>query len=114
MKRANTTLIFLGSCLAFTEATLGTVAALTDVNPTLVVAFALIALAMVLAALVIMYFRDPAFLTLSGEQAYDLRRLEILNRTLPDLTRELFEDDISSMISSERMDSGRDTAVGRR
>ena len=68
MKRANTTLIFLGSCLVFAEAALGTIAALTDVSPTLVAVFALLALGMVLAALVIMYWRDPAFLTLSGEQ----------------------------------------------
>ena len=79
MRRANTTLIFLGSCLVFAEAALGTIAALTDVSPTLVAVFALLALGMVLAALVIMYWRDPAFLTLSGEQAHDLRRLEILD-----------------------------------
>ena len=84
MYRANTTLIFLASCLAFAEAVLGIIAAITDVNPALVAGFALAALVVVVAALVIMYWRDPAFLTLSGEQSHDLRRLETLLQRLPE------------------------------
>ena len=98
--RANTTLIFLASCLAFAEAALVAIARFTDVDPTLVAVFALTALGMVLASLVIMYWREPAFLTLSGEQAHDLRRLEILAQTLPDQTRSLFADDLASGVSS--------------
>ena len=56
----------------------------------------LAALGMVLAALVIMYWRDPAFLTLSGEQAHDLRRLEILTQTLPDQTWPILIDALAS------------------
>ncbi len=84
MYRANTTLIFLASCLAFAEAALVAIAQLTDVDPALVAVFALAALGMVVAALVIMYWRDPTFLTLSGEQAHDLRRLETLLQRLPE------------------------------
>ena len=103
MRRANTTLIFLGSCLVFAEAALGTIAALTDVSPTLVAVFALLALGMVLAALVIMYWRDPAFLTLSGEQAHDLRRLEILAQTLPRRAQRLFADDLAVGLSTNAL-----------
>lgn len=49
---ANTTLIFLGSCLLFAEGALGVIAAVTDVSPTLLSIFALVALGMVLTALV--------------------------------------------------------------
>ena len=38
---------------------------------------------MVLTALVAIYWRDPAFLTLSGNQALDLRKFEALSRNLP-------------------------------
>ena len=66
MRQANkTTLIFLGACLGFAETTLGILANTTNANPTLVAAFAVIALGMVLAALVLMYWREPAFLTFS-------------------------------------------------
>jgi hypothetical protein len=43
----------------------------------------LAALGMVLTALVAIYWRDPAFLTLSGNQALDLRKFEALSRNLP-------------------------------
>lgn len=74
----STTLWFLGTCLGFAEAALAILAKLTDANATIVAAFALAALAMVLVALVVMYKIDPAFLTLSGAQALDLRRLQAL------------------------------------
>ena len=38
---------------------------------------------MVLTALVAIYWRDPAFLTPSGNQALDLRKFEALSRNLP-------------------------------
>ena len=96
MKSANTTLIFLGSCLLFAESAIGAIAALTDVNPELLAVFALLALGMALAALVIMHWRDPAFLTLSGQQAHDLRRLEILSRNVPNPAQSLYEADLES------------------
>jgi hypothetical protein len=49
----------------------------------LVAGFVLAALGMVLTALVAMYWKDPAFLTLSGEQALDLRKFEALSGNLP-------------------------------
>ena len=96
MYRANTTLIFLASCLAFAEAALGVIAAITDVNPALIAGFAFAALVVVVAALVIMYWRDPAFLTLSGQQAFDLRRLEALLERLPDQALPMLADYLSS------------------
>ena len=96
---ANTTLIFLGSCLLFAEGALGVIAAVTDVSPTLLSIFALVALGMVLTALVIMYWRDPAFLTLSGRQAHDIRRLEILVRSIGDQARPIYIDDLASVSS---------------
>lgn len=97
MKRANTTLIFLGSCLAFAETALAAIAGLTDVNPTLIAVFALLALIVVVGALVIMYWRDPAFLTLSGEQAHDLRRLEILTRATPGQVWPMYGTDLGAV-----------------
>ncbi len=38
---------------------------------------------MVLTALVAIYWRDPAFLTLSGNQTLDLRKFEALSGNLP-------------------------------
>ncbi|MCY4653613.1 MAG: hypothetical protein OXC95_10675 [Dehalococcoidia bacterium] len=65
----------------------------TNANPTLVAAFAVIALGLVLTALVLMYWREPAFLTFSGDQALDLRKLEtILERMPPELVDVYFED----------------------
>ena len=99
-QHANTTLIFLASCLLFAEGALGVIAAVTDVNPTLLAIFALVALGMVLTALVIMYLRDPAFLTMSGQQAHDLRRLEILIRSTPDSLAALIVEDLKSTVVS--------------
>ena len=82
-KSNTTTLLFLGSCLAFAETALGTIAAFADPNASLVAGFALAALGMVLAALVLMYWKDPAFLTLSGEQALDLRRSSACRQSQP-------------------------------
>lgn len=61
-------LVFLGTCLAFAETTLGALAGLADADATIVAVFAMASLGMVLLALVMMYWRDPAFLTLTGEQ----------------------------------------------
>ena len=97
---ANTTLIFLGSCLLFAEGALGVIAAVTDVAPTLLATFALVALGMVLTALVIMYLREPAFLILSGQQAHDLRKLEILIRGVPPNLESLIAEDLKASISS--------------
>ena len=97
---ANTTLIFLGSCLLFAEGTLGVIAAVTDVDPTLLAIFALVALGMVLTALVTMYLREPAFLILSGDQAHDLRKLEILIRGTPDNLAALIIEDLKSTVAS--------------
>lgn len=103
---ANTTLIFLGSCLLFAEGALGVIAAVTDVNPTLLAAFALVALGMVLTSLVIMYLREPAFLTISGEQAHDLRRLEIVARSFDERTLSMYVDDMA-LLSSHSISSSR-------
>lgn len=76
--------MFLGTCLAFAETVLGALAGFADANATLVAGFAIVSLGMVLLALVLMYWKDPAFLTLTGEQALDLRRLqEIAGGRLP-------------------------------
>ena len=105
MREANkTTLIFLGTCLGFAEITLGILANLTDADATLVAAFAVIALGMVLTALVAMYWREPAFLTFSGDQALDLRKLEaILERLPPDLMSVYFEETASREFAADRL-----------
>lgn len=76
-------LVFLATCLGFAETALGMLAGLTNANPTMVAIFAVASLAMVLSALVAMYFRDPAFLTFTGEQALSLRMIQEASRTLP-------------------------------
>ena len=84
MKSSNTKpLVFLATCLGFAETTLGTLAGFTDADPTLVAVFAMVSLGMVLLALVVMYWRDPAFLTFTGEQAFDLRVLQEILEKLP-------------------------------
>ena len=103
---ANTTLVFLGSCLLFAEGALGVIAAVTDVDPTLLAIFALVALGMVLTALVIMYLREPAFLILSGQQAHDLRKLEILIRGVPPNLESLIAEDLKAAIASPTMGQG--------
>ena len=105
MREANkTTLIFLGTCLGFAEITLGILANSTNADATLVAAFAVIALGMVLAALVLMYWREPAFLTFSGDQALDLRRLEaILERMPPELVAIYFDEIASREFTSDRL-----------
>lgn len=104
MRQANkTTLIFLGTCLGFAETTLGILANTTNANPTLVAAFAVIALGMVLTALILMYWREPAFLTFSGDQALDLRKLEaVLERMPPELLSTYVED-----VASEDLETGK-------
>jgi hypothetical protein len=76
-------LVFLGTCLAFAETVLGALAGFADTNATLVAGFAIVSLGMVLLALVLMYWRDPAFLTLTGQQALELRRLQEMVAKLP-------------------------------
>ena len=76
-------LVFLGTCLAFAEAALGTLAGFTDADATIVAAMALASLGMVLLALVVMYIREPAFLTFTGQQALDLRMLQEIVGNLP-------------------------------
>ena len=78
-------LVFLGTCLAFAESALGMLAGFTDADATIVAAMALASLGMVLLALVVMYLKDPAFLTFTGQQALDFRVLqEILDKTPPE------------------------------
>ena len=84
MKTSNAKpLVFLATCLGFAETTLGTLAGFTDADPTLVAVFAMVSLGMVLLALVVMYWRDPAFLTFTGEQAFELRVLQEILEKLP-------------------------------
>ena len=79
-------LLFLVTCLGFAEATLGILATFDRANPNVLAGFALASLGLVLLALVAMYFRDPAFLTFSSEQALDVRMLELLrDRLTPEL-----------------------------
>ena len=93
-------LVFLATCLAFAETALGTLASLTDANATLVAAFAVACLGMVLLALVAMYFREPAFLTFTGQQALDLRMLQsIVDRGSPELIRQYLDTLIDQGIS---------------
>ena len=85
-------LLFLGTCLAFAETVLGILAGLADANATIVAGFAIAALGLVLLTLVFMYWRDPAFLTLSGEQVLDLRKLqEVVSKLPPDLIQDYLE-----------------------
>ena len=61
-------------------------ASFAGTSGTLAAIFALVSLGMVLSALVIMYWRDPAFLTFSSGQALDLRIIqEITDRMQPDV-----------------------------
>ncbi|MBM3942934.1 MAG: hypothetical protein FJ316_08440 [SAR202 cluster bacterium] len=80
-----TVLLFLGTCLAFAEICLGVIAGLADPNANLVAAFALIALAMVLATLAFMYRINPGFLTLSGQEASGLAMLQTMFSKRQDL-----------------------------
>ena len=81
-------LVFLGTCLAFAESALGTLAGFTDADATIVAALAMASLGMVLLALVVMYIREPAFLTFTGQQALDLRMLqEIVSNMPPEFVR---------------------------
>ena len=75
-------LVFLATCLGFAETALGTLAGFTDADPTMVAIFAMVCLGMVLLALVAMYFREPAFLTFTGEQALSLRMIQEARQTL--------------------------------
>ena len=59
----NAVLMFLAACLAITVGTLFSVMILADADPALVAAFTLSSLGIVVAALVIMYWRNPALLT---------------------------------------------------
>ncbi len=97
--RPTTALILLGSCLAFAGFALDKIAERTDASAILMAGFALVAIVLVLTALVIMYWRDPAFLTLSGRQAHDIRRLEILVRSIGDQARPIYIDDLASVSS---------------
>ena len=94
-------MVFLGTCLAFAESALGTIVTLTDADATLVAGFALAALGMVLTALVAMYWKDPAFLTLSGEQALDLRRFEALAQKLPVNLSGVYSDEFMRMFLAQ-------------
>ena len=78
--------MFLATCLAFAETVLGALAGFADANATLVAVFAIVSLGMVLLALVLMYWIEPAFLTFTGQQALDLRMLqEIVGKVPPEL-----------------------------
>ena len=58
-------------------------AGLANADPTMVAILAMSSLGMVLLALVAMYFREPAFLTFTGEQALTFRMIQEARRTLP-------------------------------
>lgn len=64
--------------MGFAEATLGTLAGFANTDPTVAAIFAMVSLGMVLLALVAMYFREPAFLTFTSQQALDLRMVQEL------------------------------------
>ena len=86
--------------MGFAETTLGTLAGFADADATLVAVFAMVSLGMVLLALVVMYWRDPAFLTFTGEQAFEFRVLqEILEHPatgrVPSYLRTLTEREFS-------------------
>lgn len=82
-------MLFLVTCLGFAETTLGMLASFAGTDGTLAAVFALVSLGLVLLALIAMYFRDPAFLTFSSEQALDVRMMELLrDRLTPELLSE--------------------------
>ena len=113
--RANTRpLIFLGTCLGFVETTLVILSNMTGANPTILGSFATASLGMVLLALVGMYFKEPAFLTFTGDQALSLRMIQEASRTLsPDLMevflRKLMERDITQGPTRKIADSAQNT-----
>ena len=69
--------------MGFAETTLGTLSGFAGLNATLAAIFALSSLGMVLLALVAMYFRDPAFLTFSSREAFNLMILKELKDQMP-------------------------------
>ena len=99
--------MFLATCLGFAETTLGMLASFAGTNATLAAVFALVSLAMVLSALVTMYWRDPAFLTFSSEQALDVRMLELLrDRLTPELLSE-YVNSLNARASTPRRNQTR-------
>ena len=73
--------------MAFAESALGTLAGFTDADATTVAALAMASLGMVLLALVVMYIKEPAFLTFTGQQALDLRMLQEIARMPPEFAQ---------------------------
>ena len=85
-------------------------ASFAGTSGTLAAVFALVSLGMVLSALVIMYWRDPAFLTFNSQQALDLRILqEIVDRVPPDLLVEFIESINSRTVGGQPLNSVRST-----
>ncbi len=82
--------MFLGTCLAFSETTLGMLAKFAGTSGTIAAVFAISSLGMVLLALVAMYWRDPAFLTFSSREALDLRVVQELRHN-PDILSSYLE-----------------------
>lgn len=62
---------------------------------TIAAVFALVSLGMVLSALVAMYWRDPAFLTFSNKEAFNLMLLKELKGQLPPELLASFIDSIT-------------------
>ncbi len=103
-------MLFLGTCLGFAETTLGMLASFAGTNGTLAAIFALVSLGMALLSLVAMYFRDPAFLTFSSQQALDLRILqEIVDRVPPDLVVAYIDSINSRTVGGQPLNSVRPT-----
>jgi len=71
-KSATTVLWFLVGCLTFTETFLGFFLERTDVDPLPVLIIGVVALGLILGTLLLMYLREPAFLTLEGKDASKL------------------------------------------
>ena len=100
-------LLFLVTCLGFAETTLGMLATFAGTDGTLAAVFALVSLGLVLLALVAMYFRDPAFLTFSSEQALDVRVLELLRDKLTPELLSQYAISLKARTGSGRMNLAR-------
>lgn len=89
---------FLAGCMAFTDAVIGVVAGFTrEVNAWYILAFAFLSLAVILVALVSMYWRNPQLLI--AEQA-DLVPLAILEKVRAIQDPVLLKQVISGLIFS--------------
>jgi len=92
-KAGRSVLWFLGACMAFTQAVIGTVArAYTGIDGSWVLLFGFMCLTIVLTALVIMFVRNPAFITAERGDLVPLSLIQQVARgNNPELLKELLK-----------------------